>query len=187
MKTATILAALLMTASVHAAAPAGEQPVTTVAEDAQGFDTVQAAAVAGLTVANTLAANGNEFCGAVIETDGKFYATTPVTNDKTGACYYRVAIRKGSHLVAMYHVHPKTELENVAGNKDEWRTLNDQSLVFSPVDIECAAKINIPSYIYFQVSGETRVFVPGTTRTENRHHDDGRMGTNKVSKGDKLS
>lgn len=205
VKNIFVVGALLVSGSAFAQQQMAEdlkvhQDPASYVTDSPAFDTIVDAAKAGLAIAAGFSKeNHTEYCGAIIrkhvtaqQADGsifdgeKFFYTNIVTNSERSACNFRVLMYKGNVLVGMFHVHPRTIRDAVAGNRSDQKSLDDQSLFFSPEDIKTAQTAKVQSFIYFEVSNEIRVFTPGKTRMTVRARDDGRPGLNQVSVGDVL-
>lgn len=131
---------------------------------AEGSTSVDDAAVQALraVIGNT---DCHEYAGVIIEHAGVFTATAPVRGDEAHFSL-SVKLHAGDHLAALYHTHPSC-------------TEPQESLLFSPNDIEQATALNVPSYIGVQLDKSIRKFIPKVTPTEHLS----RIGGAKVSRG----
>lgn len=145
---------LILLILISGNAIAGDLPATII-KDSPAFATMQEASLAGMDVANT-EANGIEFGGAVVQLNGKFFYTNPVTIESEHSVNFRVLIPVGAKIVAIYHIHPI--LKSGLDQSD-----NAISMVFSEGDIDMAKKLNVPSFILCQVDKSKHEFIPGTS------------------------
>jgi proteasome lid subunit RPN8/RPN11 len=93
-----------------------------------------------------------EVGGAIVQKDGKFFFTTPVTTDQTKALGFRLALHEGETLVAWYHTHPADPLWG-------WYA-RDELEFFSKGDVEVAKKLGVPAYVAIEPTRNVRVFDP---------------------------
>lgn len=137
------LAALLLLASVAASAATPVSPLVM----AESYASAEQAAVAGLRIAMARS-DRYENGGAVVEKDGVFYRTEPVSNGDMGHIRFAVDIPAGGRLAAIFHTHPD---------------LGTQTRLFSQDDVAEASKLGIPSYIGVMDDRVIRRFMPGVT------------------------
>lgn len=156
-------AALLLACS---AAAARELPTSAVTET-QAYASADQAAVAALRIAMPLSRD-YENGGAIIERDGAFYYSDPVSNGDTGHIAFKAALPKGSRLAAIYHTHPSSE---------------ENSRMFSWDDVAEAKKLNLNSYIGVVGDGTIRFFDPLKTPTYAFQIPGTRMSPGRVSDG----
>jgi proteasome lid subunit RPN8/RPN11 len=140
------LAALVLAAA--SAAAARELPTSRVTET-QAYAGADQAAVAALRIAMPLSQD-YENGGAIIERDGAFYYSDPVSNGDTGHIVFKAAFPEGGRLAAIYHTHPSSE---------------EDSRMFSWDDVNEARKLNVDSYIGVLGDGTIRFFDPRKTPT----------------------
>jgi len=146
MRNTLTLIALLVTSVANAAQPAGAVVDTSVA-----FESVEAAATAG-EVAAYAASQSKEFAGVIVNIDGKFYISTPVSSGQEGHFSLAIRLTASQHLVALYHSHPSN------GSADG---IKSQS--FSSDDVTVAKTLKVTSYIGVQYDHTLRAFTPGVT------------------------
>jgi proteasome lid subunit RPN8/RPN11 len=123
-------------------------PYSDMSSDAIPFDSEQQAAFAALTAA-AHAGEQWEFGGAIVMYGNKFYYTQPATNREPDSVEYLIGYRKGGHLVALYHTHPK---QNFGEDHSAW---------FSGEDITAARTLGLDSFIGVLRSHTIREFTPG--------------------------
>lgn len=117
----------------------------------EAFEDADASAHA---VLSGLGDDSQEQAGVIlVSPDGRYHYTTPTTSHQHDNFEVRVALQKGWKIAGIYHTHP---------GKD------DDGQVFSPQDLEMAAKLNVPSYIRFLKDGSIRKYIPGQTSTQNK-------------------
>ena len=148
-----ILLAALITSKAFAADPA------TFVTETTAYDTEQNAVKAALSIANEKAI-GVEFGGAIIKRNGSFFYTDAVTTNDMSKVSFRVLKTHDSEIVAIYHIHPKTTVNNSDSKADD-----NASRFFSNEDVQVATKMNVHSYIFVQIDNSTHEFVPGVSHT----------------------
>jgi proteasome lid subunit RPN8/RPN11 len=135
-----------------AAAPAlAGMPVSTLPVQPQAFDTLDDAAKAAEAVAMPLSASF-EYGGVILEHDGRYYFTQPVTSHERTHLTSAAAIPNGYHLAALFHSHPGSD---------------GVGAFFSTTDVSTAEALHVPSYIGVLADGTVRRFRPGITPTIN--------------------
>jgi Domain of unknown function (DUF4329) len=82
--------------------------------------------------------------------DGKYKYSTTITGSHDNFAL-AATIPPGYKLAGIVHAHP---------GKDE------DGQMFSPDDVQVANRLNLPSYVRFLNSGDTRKYVPGKTETK---------------------
>lgn len=145
-----LLTALCLAVSPTAAA--GELPRAELAPDAPVYATVDAAARAALSQAMPLSRN-HEYGGVILESQGLYYFTAPVSNGRTGEIRFTALVPSSYRIAAIYHTHP-----------DE----SEDTLKFSPNDVEQAKSLGARSYIGVLRDRSIRVFDPATMRAYRR-------------------
>ncbi|HXT02209.1 MAG TPA: DUF4329 domain-containing protein [Elusimicrobiota bacterium] len=133
---------------LSAAAAAADLPLSVVSET-ESYASADQAAIAALRRAMPLSENF-ENGGVVVERDGSFFYSEPVSNGQTGHIRFRAGVRKGDRLVALYHTHPSSEPD---------------SRMFSWDDVAEAKKLDVNSYIGVLGDGTVRFFDPHRTPT----------------------
>lgn len=101
------------------------------------------------------------------DTDGKFHYSIP-SAQHDDAFKMRVPQSATQKLAALFHSHPAGE--------------GQESLLFSPDDVQVANQLKVPSYIYFERDGTMKKYIPGVTKTT-MHSVGSQLGA-RVSKGD---
>jgi hypothetical protein len=135
-----------------AAAPAMASPASLLTEVVP-YETLNDAAKAAEAVAMPLS-KVYEYGGVLVERNGKFFFTDPVTSGRVGEIKVRALIPAGSHLAALYHTHPG----------------NGCGRLFSREDVETATGMRLPSYIGAVADGSVRLFAPGMPKTPSVCH-----------------
>ena len=110
----------------------------------QCFNQLEYAAVSALDVAESLS-KSIEYAGAVYTDKGMYCYTNPVTNGSPYHFQVRIAVPKGSRIVALYHTHP------AAGPDSEF---------FSWEDVKTAKSMHLISFIRVLETNRTLVFDP---------------------------
>lgn len=95
-----------------------------------GFDTMNDAAIAAETAAKSVSAY-DEYAGAVILYNGKYFYTLPASNGRDDHFSVRLFFPQNAKIVALYHTHPAAPF----------------SEFFSPDDIDVANQMNVTSYV----------------------------------------
>jgi proteasome lid subunit RPN8/RPN11 len=113
----------------------------------RGFDDADSAARAALAVAMARSRE-QEHGGAIFERDGRYYYTEPVSSGTREESRYDVAAPAGSRLAAIYHSHPRHEMDECV----------------SATDVATARRLRVRSYIGIVSKGCIRVFDPGNMR-----------------------
>jgi proteasome lid subunit RPN8/RPN11 len=118
---------------------------------AERYDTIEAAAVQAL---DAITEHAYEVGGVILkDQDGKYYPTPPKGDKDTDGFEIKVYYPKGHKIVAIYHTHPDQGVGEIDGE------------LFSPVDVEIADTMQVPSYIKALRSGTVRKYEPGVHRT----------------------
>lgn len=138
---------LVIIAITIGSATAEELPTSTIT--AGCFSSPDSAAIAGLDQAEK-ASIQKEFAGAIVEKDGSYCYTEPVSNGVDGSFKVRLLFPKDYHLVAIYHTHPEAP----------------KSELFSKEDVDLAKGNRLVSYIRVVGSGKTLRFDPKIDRIE---------------------
>ena len=144
----TVLSAFLLAVSFSAAAK--DLPEAVLAPDAAAYASVDDAAHAALLVAMPVS-QSHEHGGVVLESEGVYYFTTPVTNGRTGEIAFAVLLPSTHRIAGIYHTHP-----------DE----NEDSVKFSANDVAQAKARGARSYIGVMRDRSIRVFDPKTMSTQ---------------------
>jgi proteasome lid subunit RPN8/RPN11 len=93
-----------------------------------------------------------EVGGAIVEKDGRFFYTTPVTTAETMALGFRIGLHRGEKLVAWYHTH---------GADPRWGAFERGEIEsFSRNDVEIAKQRGVPAYVAIEPTRNVRVFDP---------------------------
>jgi hypothetical protein len=132
---------VIATICCAAAAVAHEVPIST--PSGQCFNQLEYAAVSALDAAESLS-KSIEYAGAVYTDKSTYCYTNPVTNGSPYHFQVRIAVPKGSKIVALYHAHP-------AGRDSEF---------FSREDVETAKSMHLVSFIRVIETNRTLVFDP---------------------------
>jgi proteasome lid subunit RPN8/RPN11 len=91
-----------------------------------------------------------EVGGAIVQRNGKFFYTTPVSTDQTMALGFRIALRQGETVVAWYHTHPADP---------EWSYYEKSEIeYFSKGDVAVAKQLGVPAYVAIEPTGSVLVF-----------------------------
>ena len=161
----TLAALLFLLAPVlAAAAPPPLSPLSA----AEAYADAEQAAVAGLRLA--MARGGvYEFGGAVVEKDGAFYRTEPVSSGEEGHIRFAVDVPAGARLVAIFHTHPDD---------------GPQTRLFSWDDVNEAKKLGLTSYIGVMNDHVIRRFTPGVTPTRPYTPSGSSLPRGRVSEGE---
>lgn len=123
----------------------------TMVEDSPAFDSV-AAAVLAVYATVTQPFPRAEVGGAIVERDGKFFYTTPVTTGETMALGFRIGLHRGETLVAWYHTH---------GEDPRWGAYERGEIEWlSKHDVEVAKRLGVPAYVAIEPTRIVRVFDP---------------------------
>jgi hypothetical protein len=137
---------------------AGTLPLSKFDFDQVGFDTENDAAQAAVSESVKMS-RSFEYAGAIIQRDGKFYYTTPVTdNCRTEVEGYRIVKPKGSLVVALFHTHPKSP-----------SLADDNSEVFSSADVKTAQDMHVDSFVGVMKNDTIIKYVPGADRVSQMH------------------
>ena len=110
------------------------------------YATIDSAARAGLAVAAPLGGT-YEYAGAVISSNGGYYATPPVTINDTNDFGFSLA--PGVRPAAIYHTHPSGGYRNPA-----------LSMAFSMKDVSQSQSLLVRSYIGIYYDRSIRYFDP---------------------------
>lgn len=122
-------------------------PVSQVTNDAQWFDSAEAAAHAATQNSDPKV----EKAGFIVSRpDGKFAFSTPATQDSHDNFAFRAQIQQGHKLAGLYHNHP--------GNDSDADS-------FSPRDVNVANKLKVPSFIRVNSTNTVRRYTPGKSTT----------------------
>lgn len=115
----------------------------------QGYETIDAAAAAGLALASATGQEDHEYAGVIYRRlDGSYCYTVPVSNGSDENFRIQVQIPTGSKLAGLYHTHPAFP----------------ESDQFSESDINVAKAMHLPSFIKIIASGEIKLFDPTGVR-----------------------
>lgn len=116
--------------------------------------TVEDAARAALTEAMPLSDyDRTEYAGVVLKCGDTYRYTKPDSIGESAAFRVRVTMPKGCELAGIYHTHPK------ASTDDKF---------FSPLDVNIANRLGVPSFLGIVRTGELRVYRPRTSNTAGR-------------------
>lgn len=137
------------------AAPAFASDTTslprTMVEDSPAFDSA-AAAVLAVFATVTLPFPRTEVGGAIVERDGNFFYTTPVTTAEAMALGFRIGLHRGEKLVAWYHTHgADPRWDDYRRGEIDW---------FSKQDVAIATQLGVPAYLAIEPTRSVRVFDP---------------------------
>lgn len=123
----------------------------TLVEGSPAFDSVTEAVLAAYDSV-TQPFPRVEVGGAIVQKDGKFFYTTPVTTDQSMALGFRIALRVGDTVVAWYHTHPANS---------RWGSYEKSEMeFFSKGDVEVANRLGVPAYVAIEPTRNVRVFDP---------------------------
>jgi hypothetical protein len=112
------------------------------------YDSQDEAAKAALTeIFTTNSETSNEFAGVIVQMNGKYFYTCPVSSGETSSFSVRAAIPHNGKIVAIFHNHPGHEYSQLE--------------YFSPNDVQVAKEMNLTSYIGVNASHNIHKFVPG--------------------------
>lgn len=113
------------------------------------YKTLLQAAIAALHLAaGNTNQTGTEWAGAILETPaGQFVVTAPVAGSEDHFDL-KVEIPVGDKLVGLYHTHPSND-----------STTGDNQ--FSPLDVQVATQLRVPSFIWVQRTKAVKEFTPG--------------------------
>jgi hypothetical protein len=129
---------------------ADELPITRIT-DSPDYATVQDAACAALDrIAHPL--SENEFGGAIVLHDGKYFYTEAVSTSDENGLDFRIQMHRGDKLVGMYHTHP-------AESNYTYSQLT-RLAAFSIGDIVIARKLNVLSYMLDGYTMDIHVYDP---------------------------
>lgn len=151
------------------AAPASARaiPEARLLPDAAAFISAEDAAIAGLREAMPRSRR-YEYGGAVLERDGRFYFTAPVTNRRRAHIAFSVVVPARHRIAAIFHTHPDHDTE---GEK------------FSTNDVSQAKELNVVSYLGVLADRTVRVYDPLNMPTQ-RHREPGSLvGRGEVAAG----
>lgn len=163
-----VLCALLLASALPAAAK--DVPDAVLSPDAQAYESVDDAAHAALLEAMPLSRR-YEYGGAVMESEGLYYFTAPVTSGRTGEIAFSV-LRPSTHrIVGIYHTHP-----------DE----SEHTLKFSPNDVRQAKALGVRSYIGVMRDRSIRVYDPASMRVERFRRSGSNVSQGEVADGEVL-
>ena len=96
-----------------------------------------------------------EWGGVVIKKpDGTLCVTNPVTSKSGYSVQYRMQMKKGTKIIAMYHTHP--------------RSMDSHGTHFSKDDIEVSHNVNVPSYVYAYEDFTLRMYDPSKNKPGRR-------------------
>lgn len=141
------LALLLL--SGQALASAFVPALSGVDASCQGYETIDAAAAAGLALASGSGQEDHEYAGVVYRRlDGSYCYSVPVSNGSDENFRIQVQLPKGSKLAGLYHTHP----------------IFPESDQFSESDINVAKAMHLPSFIKIIATGEIKLFDPTGVR-----------------------
>jgi hypothetical protein len=95
---------------------------------------------------------GAESAGVLYQNkaDSQFSASNLVGQGERDAFALRAKVQPGHALAGIFHNHPGDD---------------NNGQVFSPRDIQIAEQLKVPSYVYFEKTGQIRKYVPGKTAT----------------------
>jgi proteasome lid subunit RPN8/RPN11 len=123
MNRCTTLAKLALLA-FFSIAHAQTAPTSHWITDQDGFKTIDAAAVAGIT-SITAISKDFEYAGVVFEyknegeSSPRYYFTQPITTQSDGAVgTFNIVTPKGSKIVALFHTHPYAPFNEYFSNAD---------------------------------------------------------------------
>ncbi len=162
--------ALLLLALALPASAKDAIPDAVLLPDAPAYATVDDAAHAALLKAMPLSGS-HEYGGAVMESEGVFYFTEPVTNGRTGEIAFAVQRPSTHRIVGIYHTHP-----------DE----SEHTLKFSPNDVRQAKALAVRSYIGVMRDRSIRVYDPATMRVERFRRSGSNLTQGEVADGEVL-
>lgn len=118
------------------------------------FSTLEEAAVKALSVA-AQKSSLYEYGGGVYEYKGEFCYTLPVTENDKKSVSVSVLKPRGATLVALYHTHPASELQ-------------DSCQSFSVDDVRVAKEMKVISFVGFMHNQTIRYYDPNHNfKTEN--------------------
>jgi Domain of unknown function (DUF4329) len=139
---------VIASAVLSTSALAQDLPVSSLSSS-ECYKSPDLAAVAGLDEAEK--ANSRlEFAGAIVEKNGNFCYTSPVSNRDDGSFKVRLQFPKDYRLVALFHTHPD----------------HPNSEFFSKADVDVATSTRLVSYIRVVAREETLRFDPKVDRLE---------------------
>lgn len=148
MKTSLAFLILLLR-STYANASGVVAALSGVDTSCQGYETIDAAAAAGLALASLATQEDHEYAGGIYKRqDGSYCYTVPVSNGSDENFRIQVQIPTGSKLAGLYHTHPAFP----------------ESDQFSESDINVAKAMHLPSFIKIIASGEIKLFDPTGVR-----------------------
>ena len=119
-------------------------PQASVSSDSTAYYSEETCAIAALVAVMNLN-QGIEYGGFIVEENGKFYYSRPVTNNSSEEIQYDAIVPKNAKFVAVYHTHPDYPESNV----------------YSSVDVRFAETNKVNSYLGVQQDDTIRVFEPG--------------------------
>lgn len=165
----TLLTAFALAVSLTAAAK--DLPQAVLASDAPGYASVDDAARASLRLAMSLS-RIHEYGGVILESEGRYYFTEPVTNGRTGKIRFTAMVPSTHRIAAVYHTHP-----------DE----GEDTLKFSSDDVAQARSLGLRSYIGALRDGSIRVFDPATMRVYRRPRPGSKISGGAIADGELLA
>lgn len=163
------MTALLLALSLTAAAK--DLPEAVLAPDAPAYASVDDAARAALLKAMPLS-RSHEHGGVILESEGRYYFTEPVTNGRTGEIRFAAMVPSTHRIAAVYHTHP-----------DE----GEDTLKFSANDVAQARSLGARSYIGVLRDRSIRVFDPGTMRAYRRPRSGSMLSGGDIADGEVLA
>lgn len=117
------------------------------------------------------ASQNAEHAGVIYQNpDGQYAYSIPLAMRLRDEFSLNVQPTKDRKLVAIWHRHPNDSKQ-------------DDSLLFSPDDLNVADKLNLPSYIHFLGDNTLRSYTPKKTKTFSKRMP-GTMMPVRVSRGD---
>ena len=164
----TVLSVFLLAASFSAAAK--DLPEAVLAPDAAAYASVDDAAHAALLVAMPLS-RSHEHGGVVLESEGVFYFTVPVTNGRTGEIAFTVLLPSTHRIAGIYHTHPD---------------VNEDTVKFSANDVAQAKARGARSYIGVRRDRSIRVYDPKTMRAQRQSHTGSLIADGEIAVGELL-
>lgn len=147
MKNTTAFLAFMLLSGVAAAG--NKSALSSVDASCHGFETLDSAAAAGLSIASVAGQEDHEYAGVIYKSaDGSYCYTTPVSNGSDENFNIQAQIPTGSKLAGLFHTHPAFP----------------ESDQFSEADINVAKAMHLPSFIKIIASGEIKLFDPTGVR-----------------------
>ncbi|RUO37075.1 hypothetical protein CWE15_11750 [Aliidiomarina taiwanensis] len=130
-----------------------------------GYETIDAAAEAGLGYAKSIGNENTEYGGGIVKVGERFWFSEAVTTGQGAAFGATVVIPKGGSLVGMYHTHPS----------------GSASLLFSQHDVRFAESTGLRSYVGNYQDNAIRYYDPSSMSPSSIRYQGSRLRG--VSKG----